>query len=60
MHRSGFVTIAGQPNVGKSTILNGFLREKVAIISKKPETTRDAIKGIYSEKEQINKTRSTR
>ncbi|MFH1846894.1 MAG: GTPase Era [Candidatus Omnitrophota bacterium] len=51
MKKSGFVTIAGQPNVGKSTILNGFLKEKVAIISKRPETTRDNIRGILSEKD---------
>ncbi|MBD3379079.1 MAG: GTPase Era [Candidatus Omnitrophica bacterium] len=49
MKRSGFVAIAGQPNVGKSTMLNGFLMEKVAIISPRPETTRDIIKGIYTE-----------
>jgi len=48
MQRSGFVSISGQPNVGKSTLLNGFLREKVAIISKRPETTRDTIRGILT------------
>ena len=48
MHRSGFVSISGQPNVGKSTILNGLLGEKVAIISKKPETTRDNLRGILT------------
>jgi len=47
--RSGFIAIAGQPNVGKSTLLNGVLKEKVAIISRKPETTRDNIKGILTE-----------
>jgi len=51
MHRSGFVAIAGQPNVGKSTILNGLLKEKVAIVSKKPETTRDIIRGILTDKD---------
>jgi len=50
-HKSGFVSIAGQPNVGKSTILNGFLMEKIAIVSKKPETTRDNIRGILTEKD---------
>lgn len=51
MNKSGFVSISGQPNVGKSTILNGFLKEKVAIISKRPETTRDNIRGILTEKD---------
>jgi len=50
MQKSGIIAISGQPNVGKSTILNGFLGEKVAIISKKPETTRDNIRGILTEK----------
>ena len=49
MTRSGIVAISGQPNVGKSTILNGLLKEKVAIVSKRPETTRDNIRGIYTE-----------
>ncbi len=49
MGKSGFVAISGQPNVGKSTMLNGFLKEKVAIISKKPETTRDNIRGVLTE-----------
>jgi GTP-binding protein Era len=48
MHRSGFIAIAGQPNVGKSTILNGLLRQKLAIISPRPETTRDNIRGILT------------
>lgn len=51
MQRSGIVTITGQPNVGKSTMLNGFLGEKVAIISRRPETTRDNIRGILTEKD---------
>ncbi len=49
MHRSGFVAIAGQPNVGKSTILNGLLKKKISIVSKKPETTRDNIRGIFTD-----------
>ena len=51
MQRSGFVAISGQPNVGKSTILNGFLQEKLAIVTKKPETTRDNIRGILTEED---------
>ncbi len=51
MRRSGFIAISGQPNVGKSTMLNGFLKEKLAIISERPETTRDNIRGILTDKE---------
>ncbi|MDI3542799.1 MAG: GTPase [Candidatus Atribacteria bacterium] len=46
--RSGFVTIWGQPNVGKSTFLNHVLERKVAIVSSKPQTTRQVIKGILN------------
>ncbi|KJJ84949.1 GTPase Era [Candidatus Omnitrophus magneticus] len=48
MTKSGFVSIIGQPNVGKSTLLNSLVHEKIAIISHKPETTRDSIKGILT------------
>lgn len=47
-HKSGFVAIIGKPNVGKSTLLNAFLKEKLAIVSSKPETTRNKILGILN------------
>lgn len=49
--KSGFVTIIGRPNVGKSTLLNNILGQKVAIMSDKPQTTRHAIRAIYNDDE---------
>lgn len=47
--RSGFVTIVGRPNVGKSTLINAIIGEKVSIVSDKPNTTRNQIRGILNE-----------
>ena len=52
--KSGFVAIIGRPNVGKSTLLNKFLNQKVAIVTPKAQTTRNRIQGIYTtDTEQI-------
>ena len=49
--KSGFIAIVGKPNVGKSSLLNALVGEKVAIVSAKPQTTRTRITGVLTEGE---------
>ncbi len=46
--KSGFVTLVGRPNVGKSTLLNTILGQKVSIVSDKPQTTRTQVRGVLT------------
>ena len=51
MFKSGFVTIIGRPNVGKSTLINHIMGEKLSIVSNRPQTTRNNIQTILTNKD---------
>ena len=51
MRKTAFISLIGRPNVGKSTMMNSIVGEKIAIVSKKPQTTRHRIMGVYTKDE---------
>ena len=60
MKKTAFIAIVGKPNVGKSSILNKILKQKVAIVSSKPQTTRTRIMGVLTENADFRKGRQSR
>lgn len=51
MKRTGFIAIVGNANAGKSTLLNALIKQKVSIVSPKPQTTRDSIMGVWTDED---------